>query len=73
MSVAPIVCAFKFVFYFFCGSFSGSALSITHYEGQNDMFSSPSQLLFNGRAALGALTGGILPPVMYTISQNKRA
>ena len=61
---------------FFCGSFSasfsGSALSPTYYEGQNDMFSSPSQLLFNGRPALGALTGGILPPVMYTISQNKR-
>jgi hypothetical protein len=56
----------------FSASFSGSALSPTYYEGQNDMFSSPSQLLFNGRPALGALTGGILPPVMYTISQNKR-
>ena len=56
----------------FSGSFSGFALSITCYEGQNDMFSRTSQLLFNGRPALGALTGGILPPVMYKISPNKR-
>jgi hypothetical protein len=63
---------FYFYFYFFCGSFCCSALSVTYYEGQNDMFSRTSQLLFTGRPALGALTGGISPPVMYTISQNKR-
>jgi len=56
---------------FYC-SFCCSALSITYYERQNDMFSRTSQLLFNGRPALGALTGSISPPVMHTISQNKR-
>jgi hypothetical protein len=67
MRAQIFVFVFVFVFVFFCCS----ALSITYYEGQNDMFSRTSQLLFNGRPALGALTGGISPPVMHTISQNK--